>query len=298
MKTHAKYLQEFSDYMTVERGLSKRTRESYLTDLSHFWEYCSERGLTIPKDIDCVEVSRYVLHLQAENLTPATVSRAQSSLRQFFRFLLHEKVTDHDPTVHLRSPKQSKHLPSFLTQEEIQNLLTAPDVSSPRGMRDRTMIEVLYATGLRISELLSLKIEDVDLRLGFLRTRGKGNKERIIPMHSQAATMLKDYIEQTRPVFDKNIGGTHVFLNPSGRRLSRMGFWKILRKWGLKAGITKQFSPHTLRHSFATHLLQGGADLRSIQELLGHSDISTTQTYTHVEQNRLREVHRRHHPRS
>ncbi|HNT33740.1 MAG TPA: site-specific tyrosine recombinase XerD [bacterium] len=298
MRPEGKYLQEFSDFLTVERGLSKRTREAYLIDLENFRQYCSGHGLAIPKDIDCVEVSRYVLDLQASGRTPATVGRAQSSLRQFFRFLVHEKITDQDPTVHLRSPKQIKHLPQFLTQEEMERLLAAPDATDPRGIRDRTMLEVLYATGLRISELLSLRIEDVDLRLGFVRTRGKGDKERIIPMHSQAVSLLQDYIENTRTVFDKGIGGTVVFLNPSGRRLSRMGFWKILRKWGLKAGIAKSFSPHTLRHSFATHLLQGGADLRSIQELLGHSDISTTQTYTHVEQNRLREVHRRHHPRS
>jgi len=298
LNSSEKWLQEFLQYLAVERGLSKRTREAYFRDLITFFEYCAGRSLDVGKNIDSVEISRFILSLQTKGRAPSSVARMQSSLKQFYRFLIQEKLIKDDPTVHLRSPKQVKHLPSCLSEKEMAELLAAPDTSVPRGHRDRTMMELLYATGLRISELLSLKIEDVDMHVGFVRTRGKGNKERIVPIHEGALKILADYIENVRPLFKKGGGGTVIFLNPSGKPFSRMGFWKILQRNVLKAGIAKKVSPHTLRHSFATHLLEGGADLRAIQEMLGHADISTTQIYTHVERKRLWELHSRFHPRA
>lgn len=297
MRRQEKHLQEFLEHLAVERGLARTTRAAYFRDLIHFFEYLAKHELQLDQ-IDCVEVSRYVLVLQSLDRSPATVARYQSSLRQFFRYLVDEGNLKQDPTVHLRSPRRIKHLPSVLTPNEISSLLNSPNTDKIRGRRDRTMLEIMYASGLRVSELLTLKIEDIDLKLHFLRVHGKGNKERILPVHETGMKALVDYLENVRPSYASDRSGTFVFLNPSGGPLSRMGFWKIVRRYALKAGIRKKVSPHTLRHSFATHLLEGGADLRVIQEMLGHADISTTQIYTHIERKRLWEMHARFHPRA
>ncbi len=294
--------EEYTQYLVMERGLSDHTVEAYLRDLDAFEHFLqAELG---QKDTDTpIEskeaVLKYFWHVARSGKSKGTQSRYLASLKSYYRFLFREKRIDKDPTSIMEAPKREKKLPDVLTPDETDRLLQAPDLRKPLGFRDRTMLEVLYGAGLRITELLTLKPEDVNLELGFLRVLGKGGKERIVPLGEEALEYLKEYIAVVRTSLNKKDRGSRIlFLNRSGEPMSRQGFFKILRGYGLKAGLDKHLSPHTLRHSFATHLLENGADLRSVQEMLGHADISTTEIYTHVSIRHMKKVYDKAHPRA
>ncbi|MDN5364283.1 MAG: integrase/recombinase XerD [Eubacteriales bacterium] len=288
----------FIHYLTVERGLAENTIISYRRDLIQFKKFLQqEKGSNI-KDVGRNVILAYLLFLQKEGRAPATSSRHLAALKSFFSFLINERLIERDPTVNLESPKQEKRLPKVLTVEEVDLLLAQPQPVDPAGMRDKAMLELLYATGIRVSELISLDVEHVNLELSYIRCFGKGAKERIIPMGSVARRWVRTYLVRGRPRLLKSPGERALFLNHHGRRMTRQGFWKIIKKYAAAAGIKKDITPHTLRHSFATHLLENGADLRSVQEMLGHADITTTQIYTHLTRGRLKEVYSKTHPRA
>jgi integrase/recombinase XerD len=245
-----------------------------------------------------MQIMGYLLYLQEQGRATATLSRNLASIRAFYQFLLREKFIDKDPSVNLESPKIEKKLPQVLSVVEVETLLNGPDTRLASGMRDKAMLELLYATGIRVSELVSLNLSDVNLNMGFIKCFGKGSKERIIPLGRLAIEGVSRYLERGRPMLKKRGQEEALFLNHHGRRLSRQGFWKIIKKYAQLANSHKEITPHTLRHSFATHLLENGADLRSVQEMLGHADISTTQIYTHVTRSRLKEVYAKAHPRA
>lgn len=291
-------LQDFLNYLSVERGLAPNTLESYGRDLRQFLVFLQEKkGLQVVEVTQAVVIG-YLLHLQAKGRATATLSRSLAAIKSFYHFLAREQVIPKDPTVNLDAPKQEKRLPRVLSVEEVVKLLEQPDLKSPSGIRDRTMLEVLYATGLRVSELVSLKIENVNLEEGYLRCLGKGSKERIIPLGSVATKYVTFYLDHARKFLASNPREEILFLNHHGNGLTRQGFWKIIKKYADQLGIANSITPHTLRHSFATHLLENGADLRSVQEMLGHADISTTQIYTHLTRNKLKEIYEKTHPRA
>jgi len=296
MKQH---LQQFVHHLAVERGLSRNTVESYERDLTGFLDYASREGLDPIRDSDRQLITAYMLHLRQQGKAASSAARALVSLRSFYRFLAQERLIERDPSRYMQSPRLPRRLPKAITVEEVDRLLNAPRTDTPQGARDKAMLELLYATGMRVSELIGLDVGDVNLRMGYVRCVGKGSKERIIPMGRQAILHLEHYLTHMRP---KLLTGRHaqqaLFINRSGSRLTRQGFWKIIRKWADAAGIRTPLSPHTLRHSFATHLLENGADLRAVQEMLGHADISTTQIYTHVTRVRMKEVYDLAHPRA
>jgi integrase/recombinase XerD len=238
-----------------------------------------------------------MMHLSEKGLSDRSQARHISSLRVFFKFLAHERWIHSNPMGQMESPKTAQKLPHFLSEEEVEALLQAPDTKTPRGLRDQAMIELLYATGLRVTELLGLKTHEVDLTVGYVRTIGKGKKERIVPVGARALEAIKRYISEVRPLLNAGKRSEYLFLNRNGHALTRQWFWQAIKAYALKAGILKKMSPHVVRHSFATHLLNRGADLRSLQMMLGHADISTTQIYTHLTMDRLKEIHRRYHPR-
>ncbi|BAD40806.1 site-specific tyrosine recombinase XerD [Symbiobacterium thermophilum] len=290
-------IHEFINYLSVERGLATNTLESYGRDLRQYYQYLGEDQV----DLDAVSRStiiNYLMYLQKQGKATATIARRLAALKAFYQFLVREKRIKTDPTANLESPKLEKRLPRVLTVSEVERLLAQPDPSLPAGLRDRAMLELLYATGIRVSELVSLNIEDVNLETGYIRCTGKGSKERIVPLGSLAIKWVKEYLQQGRPKLVKDREEAALFVNHHGHRLTRQGFWKIVKKYAEDARIDKEITPHTLRHSFATHLLENGADLRSVQEMLGHADISTTQIYTHVTKGRLKEVYARTHPRA
>lgn len=291
-------LQDFLNYLSVERGLAPNTLESYGRDLRQFLVFLQEKkGLQVVEVTQAVVIG-YLLHLQAKGRATATLSRSLAAIKSFYHFLAREQIIPKDPTVNLDAPKQEKRLPRVLSVEEVVKLLEQPDLKSPSGIRDRTMLEVLYATGLRVSELVSLKIENVNLEEGYLRCLGKGSKERIIPLGSVATKYVTFYLDHARKFLASNPREEILFLNHHGNGLTRQGFWKIIKKYADQLGIANSITPHTLRHSFATHLLENGADLRSVQEMLGHADISTTQIYTHLTRNKLKEIYEKTHPRA
>lgn len=293
-------LDDYIHYLAIEKGLSDNTIESYQRDILGFFNYL-ENILQVDKDLDSVDkelILNYITYLKNKNLSKKSQSRFLASIKSFFRYQIREKNITRDPTVTLESPKADKHLPDVLSVEDIESLLEAPQLNTVLAYRDRTMLEVAYGSGLRVSELLSLKLEDINLELGFIKCVGKGSKERIIPVGEVALDYLKEYIEVKRPDLIKNAKEKRLFLNSRGNQLSRQGFYKILLNYGKKAGITKHLSPHTLRHSFATHLLENGADLRSVQEMLGHSDITTTELYTHLTIKHMKKVYKETHPRA
>jgi integrase/recombinase XerD len=290
------YLTEFLNYLVIERGLSRNTIEAYENDIKRYVSFLQEKGLN-PVEARQEDVVGLFYALKDVGLAPTSIARNFSTIRTFHKFLRGEGLTSGDPTEHLDAPKLWKKLPSVLDYHEVERLLEGPDISTELGLRDRAMVEVLYACGLRISELISLRLSNLLLDQLCLRVFGKGGKERVVPMGRSAARYVQQYVNDVRPKLDKGKGKDIVFLNWRGSIMSRMGFWKILRKYVKTAGITKPVSPHTLRHSFATHLLEGGADLRAVQEMLGHADISTTQIYTHIDREYLKEVHRTFHPR-
>ncbi len=292
----ANYLSPFVNYLRVERGLSPRTVEVYRRDVRKFLQHCQVRRLE-PTGIERAQLVDFLGQLYKQGLDARTVARQLVSLRAFYRFLLQEEAVAADPTAEVASPRVWKRLPGYLTLEEVERLLRQPDRKTPAGLRDRAMLELLYATGLRVSELVGLEVTDLELEMGTLRCLGKGSKERVVPVGREAVNALREYLAAGRAKLARRPSSA-LFLSHRGRALTRQGFWKILRAYGRQAGIRSRLTPHRLRHSFATHLLERGADLRSVQLLLGHADISTTQIYTHVAQERLKQVYRAHHPRA
>jgi integrase/recombinase XerD len=290
-------VEPFLDYLSFERGLSDRTLAAYRQDLEKLFRFLEEVGHEGPEAVEPQDLREFVYRLKDSGLAPSSIRRALSSLRSYFAFLLDEGVVDSDPSERLESPRMWRRLPGALSVEEVQALLEAPDQGHPHFWRDRAILEVLYATGMRVSELVDLKVGDLDLDQGVCSVFGKGSKERLVPMGAPARMTLERYLREVRPRLDTGKGGGRVFLNHRGRPLSRMAVWNLVKANAERAGIRGRVSPHTLRHSFATHLLEGGADLAAVQELLGHADISTTQVYTHVDREYLREVHRTFHPR-
>ncbi|KUP06266.1 recombinase XerD [Bacillus coahuilensis p1.1.43] len=293
-------VKDFLHFLQIERGLSSNTLVSYERDLK---SYCNHLKNTEQiEDLNHVvrgNIIEFLAFLKDQGKSSKTIARHIASIRSFHQFLLREKITDHDPTVHIDTPKAERSLPKVLSLDEVETLLDSPNLQKPSGIRDKAMLEILYATGIRVSELIELNLEDVHLTMGFVRCIGKGNKERIIPLGNHAIMILKEYLEKARPKLRSSKYRTDaLFLNHHGNRLTRQGFWKILKGLATKANIQKELTPHTLRHSFATHLLENGADLRAVQEMLGHADISTTQIYTHVTKTRLKEVYSKFHPRA
>jgi integrase/recombinase XerD len=290
-------LQRFNDYIALEQGLSARTQEAYERDLARFAEYADVKGVAAPLDITAKVLREYVYHLKDLGLSPASIRRNVSAVRTYFRFLTGDGIVVRDPSERLETPKKWRELPDVLSVEEVQRLLAAPTLDDTMVFRDRALLELAYGAGLRVSEWISLGVRDLLLEEGLVRVFGKGSKERLVPIGRSAIGAAAVYLRELRPRLEKGEGKGILFLNARGRPLSRMGAWKILRGYVERASITKHVSPHTLRHSFATHLLEGGADLRAVQEMLGHVDIATTQIYTHVDREYLRQVHRSYHPR-
>jgi integrase/recombinase XerD len=291
-------LDHFLHFLVVEKGLSPNTLEAYSRDLIQYFRFLESRGLTDILQTQSDNLYEYLGTLRTRKLSTRTQARILSALRSFYRFLQEESLRPDNPTLPLQGPKPKRTLPKTLSELEVESLIHQPKTESPRGLRDAAMLEVLYATGLRVSELISLTLNQLELEAHLIRTMGKGSKERLVPVGKAASRCLKEYLEKGRPPLLKKSMVPWVFVNNRGGRLSRQGLWKILRHYGQLAGIQKKISPHTLRHTFATHLLEGGADLRSIQTMLGHADISTTQIYTLVTHEHLREVYRRFHPRA
>ena len=290
-------LQRFADYVALEQGLSPRTIEAYGRDLARFAEYAESRALGAPLDITARVLREYVYHLKDLGLSPASIRRNVSALRTYFRFLTGDGIVVRDPSERLDTPKRWRELPDVLSVEEVQRLLAAPTLDDNMVFRDRALLELAYGAGLRVSEWITLGVRDLMLEESLVRVFGKGSKERLVPIGRSAIGAVAVYLRELRPKLEKGEGKGILLLNARGRPLTRMGAWKILRGHVERAGITKHVSPHTLRHSFATHLLEGGADLRAVQEMLGHVDIATTQIYTHVDREYLRQVHRSYHPR-
>jgi integrase/recombinase XerD len=287
------YLLLYLDYLAVEKGLAKNSLSSYATDLRKFAEWLDDRPL---EKVQRQEIVRYFQSLRSAGISARSVARALAALRGFFRFLVREKHLQHDPTENIENPKLWTTLPHSLTPAEVEALLAAPDRKTSDGLRDAAMLELLYATGLRVSELIRVKLDEIVLDAGFLRTFGKGSKERIVPFGDSARDAITAYIERARPEFNKR-NDPHLFLTKRSRSMSRQTFWMKIVRYARQVGIKSHISPHVLRHSFATHLLENGADLRSVQMMLGHSDISTTQIYTHVDREYLRSIHKQYHPR-
>ncbi|MFL5484343.1 MAG: site-specific tyrosine recombinase XerD [Gemmatimonadaceae bacterium] len=292
------YVERFDDFLALERGASVQTSRAYKLDVARFVTYAAVKGASSPLDVGARTLREFVYHLKDLGLAPASIRRNVSAVRTYFKFLLAEGHVVRDPSERLEAPKRWRTLPEVLGVEEVEKLLAAPSLDEPLAFRDRAMLELAYGAGLRVSEWISLAVRDVMLQDHLVRVFGKGAKERLVPIGRRAIGAIAIYLRELRPSLEKGEGKGVLFLNARGQPLSRMGAWKILRKYVEQSGITKPVSPHTLRHSFATHLLEGGADLRAVQEMLGHVDISTTQIYTHVDREYLRSVHKQFHPRA
>ncbi|MBU5677543.1 site-specific tyrosine recombinase XerD [Alkaliphilus sp. MSJ-5] len=290
-------ISSFTVYLDKEKKLSQNTLESYKRDITQYLTYLNNNGILDISLSNTTTVITYLLYLQKNGKSTSTISRNLASIRSFYKFLLLNKQIESDPTINLETPKTERRQPNILTLQEVDTLLTQPLEHTDKGIRDKAMLELLYATGIRVTELISLNIEDVNLDLGFIKC-SSGVKERVIPIGSIALNSLTKYINDNRINFIKNQDEESLFLNYYGNRLTRQGFWKIIKAYTEQAKIGKTITPHTLRHSFATHLIQNGADLRSVQEMLGHSDISTTQVYAHLMKNRIKEVYNKTHPRA
>lgn len=290
-------LDSFYHFMLIERGLSANTLESYSRDLLKYRDFISVRLNRSLAECTAPDLLLFLEQLHQSGYSAKSISRTVSAIKTFYRYLVQEKIISQNPFKEIKTPKPEKKLPRVLNPDEINAVLEAPDTTTQTGIRDKTLLEVLYATGLRVSELIALKITDIDQTAGFVIVFGKGSKERMVPLGSEALKWVQEYLENARPFLLKNKTNNILFLNRSGKGLSRQGFWKIIKKHCLTAGIALNVSPHTFRHSFASHVLQGGADLRSVQTMLGHSDISTTQIYTHIEKEAIKKIHRKYHPR-
>jgi integrase/recombinase XerD len=284
-------------HLIVEKGLARNTLAAYMSDLQHFCAFAQARGASTFQELRREDIITYLAERRQLGITTRTVARELVSLKTLYRFLHLYEAGTADPTAQIQAPKQGRYLPNVLTPHEVEQLLQAPDTSTPLGKRDAALIEMLYATGLRASELVALTLGDVQTTAGYVKVRGKGGKERLVPVGEMAVVQLDDYLLEGRPQLVKARQAVHLFVNRSAQGLTRQGLWKIIKKYMHQAAIAKPFSPHTLRHSFATHLLEGGADLRSLQHMLGHAVISTTQIYTPVVQQRLRALYTTHHPR-
>ncbi|MFD1850549.1 site-specific tyrosine recombinase XerD [Oceanobacillus bengalensis] len=291
-------LEDYFHFLQIEKGLSDNTLKSYKRDLNEYIHYLDKVIQKSSWDtVTRKDIVGFLYMLKDDGKSTATISRHISSIRSFHQFLVREQLVQNDPSLHIELPKKERKLPDVMSQEEVERLLTINE-HSPLTVRNKAMLELMYATGLRVSELIALKISDLHLTMGFLQCFGKGSKERIVPIGNVAIKAVEKYIEQARPELVKQKTESALFVNQHGRALSRQGFWKILKKVTLDAGIKKKITPHTLRHSFATHLLENGADLRIVQEMLGHEDISTTQIYTHVTKTRLKDMYKAYHPRA
>jgi integrase/recombinase XerD len=291
-------LEQFLNYLSLEAGLSVNTINSYKRDLKGYFQFLGEKKVGPVDAVSAGNVTAFIQRLSERGLAATSIARKLTSIRRFHRFLVGEGLAVSDPTGALESPKLWRKLPSVLTVAEIERLLEQPQGQGPLALRDKAILEFLYATGVRISELISLKRKNLLPEVELVRVIGKGEKERIVPVGRAALQAVSTYLQESRPQLAREHSEDVLFLNRRGLPFSRYGLWKILRKYVLQAGITKRVSPHTIRHSFATHLLEGGADLRAVQEMLGHADISTTQIYTHLDREYLKQEHRDHHPRS
>lgn len=290
-------LSQFLDQLWLEDGLAQNTLDSYRTDIQLFSDWLSQQGLTLAQAQE-ETIQRYLaFKFNQQHASASTVYRLVSCLRRFYRYLLAQSAIDTDPTMRIQSPKLPKQLPNSLNETEVESLLNAPDTNDMLGLRDRAMLELLYACGLRVSELVTLTINEVSLQDGIIRVTGKGNKTRLVPMGEHANDWLKQYLSTTRPAILKQRLSDDLFVTNRGAGMTRQAFWYAIKRYAKQVDIHKPLSPHVLRHAFATHLLNHGADLRVVQLLLGHSDISTTQIYTHVAKERLKQLHEKHHPR-
>ena len=290
-------LDEFLSYLSVERGLSKNTIISYRTDLVSFISHMENKGAANIEKMKRDDITQYLLRRKDKGLSGNSISRALVAIKMFYKFLAQERFIKDDIAGILESPKLIRPLPNVLNTAEVDKLLHSPDVRDWMGMRDKAALELMYATGMRVSEMVELETTTLNLDVGFIKCKGKGDKERIVPIGSHAASALKRYMQKVRPTLLKNKSDKHLFITRLGKKVSRQSFWKMIKKYAKKSRIKKDIMPHTLRHSFATHLLERGADLRVVQELLGHSDIATTQIYTHINKDRLKLIHKQFHPR-
>lgn len=288
---------QFAEYLEKGKGSTKNTILSYERDLKNFHQFLIQAGISKPQKINVTNIRAYLLYLEKKGRAASTISRNLASLRSFFQFLYKEGYIQEDPTLDVVAPKIEKKLPEILTMEEVGLLLAQPDPKELKGIRDKAMLEVLYATGIRVSELVNLQTDQIHMALGYLRC-SYGGKERIIPLGSKAIEALQKYIENARLIMIRDIKEPALFVNCSGTAMTRQGFWKIVKVYAQKASIQKTITPHMLRHSFAVHLVENGADLQSVQEMLGHSDISTTQVYAKLQKNRIKEVYKKAHPRA
>jgi len=291
-------IDRYLDHLKVERNLSPHSLDSYARDLRQFAEHLGRAGVDTAVGVRPEHVRSFLLARATAKIAARSRARSLSALRGWFRFLRGERYLDADPTSAIDGPRLARPLPLVLSLAEVDRLLGTPDRSDPRGLRDAAMIETMYSTGLRVSELVTLRVDEVDLRAGYLRTTGKGRKQRLVPMGVAAIELIERYLSEARPSFIKRGTPTALFLTRLGRPMTRQGFWKLLGGYVRAAGVRGKISPHKLRHSFATHLLERGADLRAVQAMLGHADISTTQIYTHVSRARLMELYKKHHPRA
>jgi integrase/recombinase XerD len=292
------YVDEFLDYLRAEKNVAQNTVESYGFDLRRYLQFLAEQEISTPAQITAQHVRQFLTELVLAEYAATSVARQLSAVRMFHRYLIGERYCENDPTVALTLPRRAQKLPNVLNIHEIEQLLARPEVNTPLGLRDRALLEFGYATGSRVSEIIGVKLDDVFLDERFVRILGKGSKERLVPIGDVAIYWMIKYLETVRPTLARGRATPSViFLNVRGGKLSRMGFWKILRRYLDQAKLPKHASPHTLRHSFATHLLEGGADLRAVQEMLGHANLTTTQIYTHLDRAYLKEVHRQFHPR-
>lgn len=291
------YVDEFEGYLQTVKKSSKNTVMSYKRDLNKFITFAEEMGTGDVRKLNYTVLNAYILRMENENFAPSTISRNIATLKSYFSYLNKRRLIDADPSELLKAPKVEKKLPEVLSVEEVERLLEQPSSKTNKEIRDKAMLELLYATGMRVSELINLQVSDLDLQMGYVRCQD-GSKERVIPFGTVAKNALRNYMANARPALIKGNDTTFLFTNCSGQPMSRQGFWKVLKAYAKKAGIESDITPHTLRHSFAAHLVENGADLKSIQEMLGHSDVSTTQIYMKVTNNRIREVYAKAHPRA
>jgi integrase/recombinase XerD len=290
-------LDAFQHYLLIEKGLARNTLEAYVGDVQRFCHYLNQQGTSPLHQLTRDDVIGYLAARRQQGISARTTARELVAIKAFYAFMSERSIMADNPAAHIQTPRQWQRLPHTLTHAEVERLLQAPDTNTPLGKRDAALLELLYATGMRASELVSLTLNDINTIGGYVKVKGKGDKERLAPVGDMAAVQLDDYLLEGRPKLVKNRQATHVFVNRAAQGLTRQGLWKIVKRYVQEATITTHVSPHTLRHSFATHLLEGGIDLRSLQHMLGHTDISTTQIYTHVAQQHLHKMYRQHHPR-
>ncbi len=288
---------QYLNFLLIEKGLAANTIESYSRDLVTYLDFIKKNKIEHINNADTTAVLKHLIDLRKDGLGSRSRARHLVTLRGFYKFLVQEKIISHDPTAIIDLPKTGLKLPSVFSANDIQQLLDAPNIKKPRGLRDSAMLELLYAAGLRVSELINVKLQDVNTEACFIRVFGKGAKERIVPIGQYAKEKIEVYIKNARPVLLKNIPSHYLFVARAGNPMTRQGFWKLLKRYAQLSRLQKEITPHSLRHSFASHLLEGGADLRAVQIMLGHSDISTTQIYTHVAQEHLKNMHAKYHPR-